>query len=110
MLGAAFLLRSRNWLRIHGGRSFALSLWSIGVAAIVVGLLSLAVGHWLVARAIKAAKNNPVTASVPIIMVTTEEDPGKLEAVRQLDVAAVCDKSFPLAVVEKVVDRLERMT
>ena len=39
-------------------------------------------------------KQNTATASIPIIMVTTEQDPGKLDAVRQLDVAAICDKSF----------------
>jgi serine/threonine protein kinase len=47
-------------------------------------------GHSLVAY----LKQNPSTASVPIIMVTTEDDPAKLEAVRQLGVTAVCDKRF----------------
>jgi CheY-like chemotaxis protein len=51
-------------------------------------------------------KQNPATAAVPIILVTTEHDPAKLEAVRQLGVAAVCDKSFPAETVRRVVDRL----
>jgi two-component system chemotaxis response regulator CheY len=53
-------------------------------------------------------KKNPATATVPIIMVTTEQDPVRLEAVRQLGVAAVCDKSFPPEVVGKVLERLVR--
>jgi serine/threonine protein kinase/DNA-binding response OmpR family regulator len=51
-------------------------------------------------------KQNPATAAVPIIMVTTEQDPTKLDAVRQLGVAAVCDKSFPPEVVRPILDRL----
>jgi two-component system chemotaxis response regulator CheY len=51
-------------------------------------------------------KQNPATASIPIIMVTTEEDPGKLDAVRQLGVAAVCSKSFPPEVAQKIIDQL----
>jgi serine/threonine protein kinase/DNA-binding NarL/FixJ family response regulator len=53
-------------------------------------------------------KRSPATAAVPILMVTTEQDPGKLEAVRQLGVAAVCDKSFPPEAVAKVLDQLGR--
>jgi serine/threonine-protein kinase len=55
-------------------------------------------------------KQNPATAGVPVIMVTTEKDPAKLEAVRQLGVAAVCDKSFPAENVQKVIDRLVHST
>jgi len=51
-------------------------------------------------------KQNPSTASVPIIMVTTETDPAKLEAVRRLGVAAICDKSFPVEAVRSILDRL----
>jgi two-component system chemotaxis response regulator CheY len=54
-------------------------------------------------------KQNPSTASIPIIMVTTETDLGKLAAVRQLGVAAVCDKSFPVQVAREVIDRLVGM-
>jgi serine/threonine protein kinase len=53
-------------------------------------------------------KKNPATATAPIIMVTTETDPARLEAVRQLGVTAVCDKSFPPEVVGKILDRLVR--
>jgi serine/threonine protein kinase len=51
-------------------------------------------------------KQNPSTAAIPIIMVTSEDDPGKLEAVRRLGVAAVCDKSFPPEVVRKVLAQM----
>ena len=51
-------------------------------------------------------KQNPTTASMPIIMVTTETDPVKLEAVRRLNVTAICDKSFPAAVVQRIIDQL----
>lgn len=51
-------------------------------------------------------KANPATAAIPIIMVTTEDNPGKLEAVRRLGVAAVCDKSFPPEVVRTVLANL----
>jgi CheY-like chemotaxis protein/tRNA A-37 threonylcarbamoyl transferase component Bud32 len=42
------------------------------------------------------------TPAVPVVMVTTETDPAKLDAVRQLGVSAICDKSFPAAVVRGV--------
>jgi serine/threonine protein kinase len=51
-------------------------------------------------------RQNPATASVPIIMVTTETDPAKLEAVRRLGVTAVCDKSFPPEIVRTIIDEL----
>jgi len=50
-------------------------------------------------------KQNPATASIPIIMVTTEQDAGKLEAVRQLGVA-VCDKSFPTEIARKIIEQI----
>jgi two-component system chemotaxis response regulator CheY len=59
-------------------------------------------GHGLVGY----LKQNPATASVPIIMVTTETDPAKLEAIRGLGVAAICEKSFPREIVRKIVDEL----
>jgi two-component system chemotaxis response regulator CheY len=55
-------------------------------------------------------KQNPATATVPIIMVTTEKDPAKLDAVRQLGVAAVCDKSFPAETVRNIIERLVPLT
>jgi CheY-like chemotaxis protein len=51
-------------------------------------------------------KQDPSTAAIPIIMVTTEEDPAKLQEVRQLGVAAVCEKSFPPEVVRGILGRL----
>jgi serine/threonine-protein kinase len=51
-------------------------------------------------------KQNPATAHVPIIMVTTETDPAKLEAVRQLGITAICNKCFPRDEVSKILDGL----
>jgi two-component system chemotaxis response regulator CheY len=55
-------------------------------------------------------KQNHATAAVPIIMVTTEKDQAKLDAVRQLGVAAVCDKSFPAETVRNILERLVPLT
>jgi two-component system chemotaxis response regulator CheY len=44
--------------------------------------------------------------SVPVIVVTTETDPARLEAVRQLGVSAICDKSFKPEVVRAVLEWL----
>ena len=52
-------------------------------------------------------RQNPATANVPIIMVTTETEPAKLDAVRKLGVT-VCEKSFPADVARKVIDTLLR--
>jgi two-component system chemotaxis response regulator CheY len=46
------------------------------------------------------------TPSVPVIVVTTETDPAKLAAVRQLGVATICDKSFPPEVVRGLLEKL----
>ena len=51
-------------------------------------------------------RQNPATASVAVIMVTTETDLAKLDAIRKLGVAAICEKSFPPGVVRKVIDQL----
>lgn len=51
-------------------------------------------------------KQNPATAAVPIIMVTTEQDPAKLDAVHKLGVAAICEKSFAPETVRTILDRL----
>jgi serine/threonine protein kinase len=47
------------------------------------------------------------TPSLPVILVTTETDPAKLEAVRQLGVSAICDKSFPIEVIRTILQRRE---
>jgi two-component system chemotaxis response regulator CheY len=46
---------------------------------------------------------------LPIIMVTTETAPPKIQPVEQLGVAAVCEKSFEPEAVRKVIDRLVKM-
>lgn len=50
-------------------------------------------------------RHNPTTAAIPIIMVTTEQDPAKLDSVRRMGVA-ICDKSFPPDVVGSLLDQL----
>ena len=51
-------------------------------------------------------KQNPATMSVPILLLTSEADPNKLEALRQLGAAAVCDKTFSPEMVRRIVDQL----
>jgi two-component system chemotaxis response regulator CheY len=51
-------------------------------------------------------KQNPVSASIPIIMVTTEQDPQKLELIRRLGVTDICDKNFPAEIVGKIIDQI----
>jgi serine/threonine protein kinase/CheY-like chemotaxis protein len=51
-------------------------------------------------------KQNPTTANIPIVMVTTETDPAKLDAIRRLGVTAICEKRFPREAVEKILDEL----
>lgn len=50
-------------------------------------------------------RSHSATASLPVILVTTETDSAKLEAVRQLGVSAICDKSFPLEVIRTILQR-----
>jgi serine/threonine protein kinase len=50
-------------------------------------------------------RNHSSTPAVPVILVTTETDPAKLEAVRRLGVEAICDKSFPLEVIRQILQR-----
>jgi len=50
-------------------------------------------------------RNHSSTPSVPVILVTTETDAEKLEAVRRLGVSAICDKSFPLEVIRQILQR-----
>jgi two-component system chemotaxis response regulator CheY len=51
-------------------------------------------------------KQNPATAAVPIVMVTTETDPKVLDPVRRLGVIAVVEKAFPPSVVGPLLDPL----
>jgi two-component system chemotaxis response regulator CheY len=46
------------------------------------------------------------TPSVPVIVVTTEADPAKLAALRQLGVSAICGKDFRPEVFRGVLERL----
>jgi two-component system chemotaxis response regulator CheY len=55
---------------------------------------------------IEFIRHRSAISSVPVIMVTTETDKAKLDAVRRLGVAAICDKSFPPDVVGSVIAKL----
>jgi two-component system chemotaxis response regulator CheY len=49
-------------------------------------------------------KQNPATATIPIVMVTT--DPQVLDPVRQMGVLAILEKAFPASVVGPLLDSL----
>jgi CheY-like chemotaxis protein/tRNA A-37 threonylcarbamoyl transferase component Bud32 len=51
-------------------------------------------------------KQNPPTAAIPIVMVTTETEPRVLDPVRKLGVVAVLEKAFPANVVGPLLDSL----
>ena len=49
-------------------------------------------------------RQNPATANVPIIVVTTETDPAKLAGLRRLGASAICDKSFATEKIRPILD------
>lgn len=51
-------------------------------------------------------KQNPATAAIPILMVTTETDASVLDPVRQLGVTAIFEKAFPASAVGPLLDSL----
>jgi CheY-like chemotaxis protein len=51
-------------------------------------------------------RENPATAKIPIVMVTTETSAEKLDPIRRLDVAGIIEKSFAIDVVRNVVEKL----
>jgi CheY-like chemotaxis protein len=51
-------------------------------------------------------KQNPPTAAIPIIMVTTETEPRVLDPVRKLGVVAIFEKAFPASAVGPLLDSL----
>jgi serine/threonine protein kinase/FixJ family two-component response regulator len=51
-------------------------------------------------------KQTPATASIPVVMVTTETDPKVLDALRRLGVVAIFEKAFPTEAVKAVMDKL----
>jgi serine/threonine protein kinase len=51
-------------------------------------------------------KQNPATAAIPIIMVTTETEPRVLDPVRKLGVVAIFEKGFPAGEVGPLLDSL----
>src|SRR5262249_32689325 len=55
-------------------------------------------------------RRQSATPQVPVLMVTTETDPAKLDPVRRLGVLAICDKSFKPEVVRVLLDRLGQRT
>lgn len=51
-------------------------------------------------------KQNPATAAIPIVMVTTETESRILDPVRRLGVAAIVEKAFPASVVGPLLDSM----
>ena len=51
-------------------------------------------------------KQNPATAAIPILMVTTETDASVLDPVRKLGVTAIFEKAFPASAVGPLLDSL----
>lgn len=51
-------------------------------------------------------KQNPATAAIPILMVTTETEPRLLDPVRKLGVVAIVEKAFPASVVGPLLESL----
>jgi CheY-like chemotaxis protein len=51
-------------------------------------------------------RQKSASPDVPILMVTTEKDPERLKAVRELGVSEICEKSFPPEVVRGILERL----
>ena len=51
-------------------------------------------------------KNNPATARIPIVMVTTENSPEILDPLRRLGVVEIVEKAFPPAVVGPLFDAI----
>lgn len=49
---------------------------------------------------------NPATAKIPIVMVTTETSPEKLDPVRRLNVAGIIEKAFPVDAIRGIVEKL----
>jgi two-component system chemotaxis response regulator CheY len=51
-------------------------------------------------------RNKSQQASVPIMMVTTEGNTSKLEAVQRAGVSAICNKSFEPSTVKSIVEAI----
>ena len=51
-------------------------------------------------------RHNPAHASLPVLMVTSEENANRLTAVQQSGVSAICDKPFEPAVVRHLVHHI----
>jgi two-component system chemotaxis response regulator CheY len=57
---------------------------------------------------VESIRRGRSTAALPVLMVTTETDPGRLDAVRKLGVTAILDKHFRLEQVRAVLDPILR--
>lgn len=55
---------------------------------------------------VRFLKQYPPAAAIPVMMVTSENDPAVLDPVRKLGVAAIFAKAFPRDAVKRVVDQL----
>jgi len=73
VVGVGLLIRPSSWrpysqavgVHIHHGPSFTLSFAAIfGGLAAAIGPFVIATGQWLLRRAIRAARNDPITAPI----------------------------------------------
>lgn len=81
------------------------------VALLECGIYDLVVTDYTMPRLdgrglIDFIRHRSAVPNLPVIMVTTETDAAKLDAVRQLGVLAICDKKFESAHVRAALERL----
>lgn len=55
---------------------------------------------------IEHVRNNSSQSSIPILMVSSEEDESRLAAVQQVGVSAICDKPFDADTVKKILETI----
>src|SRR5262249_15185508 len=109
---AAARLHERGILQSLGLRQFSEAADGAQAVALTVGgtfdlvVTDLNMPHMDGSGLIGYLRQNPATAEVPIIMVTTERDPSKLANALRLGASAFCEKSFAVEEVGPILDRL----
>jgi two-component system chemotaxis response regulator CheY len=109
---AAARLHERGILQSLGLRQFSEAADGAQAVALTVGgafdlvVTDLNMPHMDGSGLIGYLRQNPATAQVPVIMVTTERDPSKLANALRLGASALCEKSFTIEEVGPILDRL----
>jgi serine/threonine protein kinase len=109
---SAALIYERKILEEIGFKSFVEALdGARAVAAAAVQPFDLIITDYNMpimdgAALVGYLRENPATAKIPIVMVTTETSAEKLDPIRRLDVAGIIEKSFAIDVVRNVVEKL----